>query len=133
MTVPDTGRETNSILRLRAGFLLLAALVILCVSGGTFIARQFQLGYGWALLIAGLIALALGFGVFRLTTKYYIGIAALVTLVTTYLAYDFMRNALQWGAGVSTALAIVPLVVLVAAFWDFRRLKGEVRAWANRR
>lgn len=133
MTVPETGRVNTSILRLRAGLLLLAALVLLCLSSGTFLARQFQLGYGWALLMAAILALLVGYGVFRLTNKLYLGIAGLVTLATTYLAYDFLRNAMQWSAGVSMALAIIPLVILAAAFWDFRRLKGEVRAWANRR
>ncbi|GGF82668.1 hypothetical protein GCM10007301_48490 [Azorhizobium oxalatiphilum] len=131
--MPDTEGARGSIVRVRAGLLLMVALLLLCLSGGTFIARQFQLGYGWALLMAAVIALAVGYGVFRLTNRLYLGIAGLVTLATTYLAYDFLRNAMQWSAGVSMVLAAIPFVILVAAFWDFRRLKGEVRAWANRR
>ncbi|WP_245263422.1 hypothetical protein [Azorhizobium doebereinerae] len=133
MTMPETGGKASSILRLRAGFLLLAALVLLCVSGGTFVARQFQLGTLWGLLIALVLALAVGLAIYHLTNKSYWAIAALVTLVTTYLAYDFLRNAVDWSRGTSLTLAAIPLVVLLAAFWDFRRLKGEIRAWANRR
>ncbi len=133
MSMPQAHDKDGTILRLRAGFLLLAALLLLCLSGGTFLARQFQLGYGWALLIALVIAAGVGYGVFRLTNKAYLAIAALVTLVTAYFAYDFLRNAMGWSAGLSLTFALVPLVVVGAAFWDFRRLKVEIRAWLNSR
>ncbi len=133
MTMPETRDTQASILRLRAGLLLLIALMLFCVGGGSFVARQFSLGFGWALLIAFGFVLLIGFGLMQLSNKSYVAIAVLVTALTTYLAYDFLRNALQWGSTVSVVLALVPLVVLAAAFWDFRRLKSEVRRWANSR
>lgn len=133
MTMPETRDKRDSILRLRAGLLLLIALLLFCVSGGTFVARQFNLSGWWALLIAlGFVGL-IGFGVMRLTNKSYLAIAVVVTALTTYLAYDFLHDALQWGSTVSLILAAIPLVLLAAAFWDFRRIKAELRRWADRR
>lgn len=133
MSMPEPRAKGDPILRLRAGLLLLIALILFCVGGGTFVARQFNLGLGWALLIALGFVLLIGFGLMQLTNKSYWAIAVLVTVLTTYLAYDFLHAGMQWGGTLSLILAAFPLAVLSAAFWDFRRLKMEVRAWGNRR
>lgn len=124
--------DKPSIFRLRAGLLLLAALLMFCISSGRFITVQFGLGWLWgtigALVMAGLI----GFGLTQLTRKIYFLLAALITLVTTYFAFDFLRGALGWSGTTAFIFALVPFGVLAAAFWDFRRLKLEVTGWLNR-
>ncbi|MEP9368477.1 hypothetical protein [Xanthobacter sp. VNH20] len=121
------------IFRLRAGLLLLVALVFFCISGGNFVARQFGLTWVWALGLAFVFALLVGYGVSRLTRAMYLSGGAVVTLLTTYLAYDFLRNAVGWSQTTSLILAAVPFVLMGAAFWDFRRLKEEIRRWADAR
>ncbi|MFG1463212.1 hypothetical protein V5F77_09930 [Xanthobacter sp. DSM 24535] len=121
------------IFRLRAGLLLLAALVFFSISSGNFVARQFGLTWIWAAGLAFVFGLLIGYGVSRLTRAMYIGGAAIVTLLTTYLAYDFLRNAVGWSQTTSLLLAAVPFVLMGAAFWDFRRLKAEIRTWADAR
>lgn len=121
------------IFRLRAGLLLLVALVFFSISGGNFVARQFGLTWLWALGLAFVFALLLGYGVARLTRAMYLSGAAVLTLLTTYLAYDFLRNAVGWSQTTSLILAAVPFVLMGAAFWDFRRLKEEIRRWADAR
>ncbi|WP_341987929.1 hypothetical protein [Azorhizobium sp. AG788] len=133
MTMPETRGKRDSILRLRAGLLLLIALLLFSFSGGTFVARQFNLNLWWALLIALGFVLLIGFGVMQLTNKSYLAIAVVVTALTAYLAYDFLHDAMQWSSTVSLVLAAIPLAILAAAFWDFRRLKAELRLWADRR
>lgn len=133
MSMPEIRTRRESILRLRAGLLLLIALLLFCVGGGTFVARQFNLGLGWALLIALGFVLLIGFGLMQLSNKSYLAIAIIVTVLTTYLVYDFLNAGMQWGTTVALILAVVPLVILSVAFWDFRRLKTELRLWGNSR
>ncbi|MEP9378869.1 hypothetical protein ABLE91_19285 [Aquabacter sp. CN5-332] len=120
-----------SILRLRAGLLLLAALLMFCISSGRFVAVQFGLGWIWGTICALVVAALIGFGLTQLTRKIYFLLAAVITLVTTYFAFDFLRGALGWSGTTAFIFALVPFVVLAAAFWDFRRLKLEVTGWLN--
>ncbi len=121
----------SSILRLRAGLLLLAALVMFCVSAGRFVAVQFGFGWVWGTICALLVAGLLAFGVTRLTRKTYFALAAFITLLTTYLAFDFLRGAAGWSGTTSLVFALIPLIILAAAFWDFRKLKLEITRWLN--
>lgn len=123
----------TSILRLRAGFLVLAALVFISVSAGRWMAALFSLGWGWAGLIGVVIALLVALIVTRLDRLAYFGIAALVTLFGAYTAYDFARGPVDWSKGAAFALALVPGVLLALAFWDFRHIVREARLWLNSR
>jgi len=124
---------TTSILRLRAGFLILAALVFISVSAGRWTAALFSLGWGWAALIGVVIAVLVALVVTRLDRVAYFGIATIVTLFGAYTAYDFARGPVDWSQGWAFALALVPGVLLALAFWDFRHIVREVRAWLNSR
>lgn len=120
-----------AIVRVRAGLLLLLALILFCVSAGRFVGTQMGLGWVWGLVGALVVAILFGFVLSRLTRKVYFIIAAFVTLLTTYLAYDFLRGALEWSSTMSLLFALVPFVILAAAFWDFRQLKLEVTRWLD--
>lgn len=119
------------VLRFRAGFLVLVALVIFCAVLGNFVARQFGLGWNWAILISLLAAVVVGFLLFKLTNKVYFTIAALITAFLGYLTYDFVSRALDWSQ--MTALILCALVVALvgAALYDFRRLKLQLTLWLN--
>ncbi|MGA0564563.1 hypothetical protein ACO2RV_19120 [Ancylobacter sp. VNQ12] len=125
--------STTSILRLRAGFLVLAALAFVSVSAGRWTATLFSLGWGWAALIGVVIALLVALIVTRLDRLAYFGIAAIITLFGAYTAYDFARGPVDWSQGWAFALALVPGVLLALAFWDFRHIVREVRLWLNSR
>lgn len=127
------GARTSSILRLRAGLLLLAAFVLLCGAGGNFVARQFGLGIGWAILIAIVIWLGVGMVLARLDSRVYYGVAVAMTVFLTYLVYDFSSSAIGWPVGVSALLAVAAAILLAFTFHDFRRLKHELRVWAYRK
>ncbi|WP_127089904.1 hypothetical protein [Aquabacter cavernae] len=120
-----------SIVRVRAGLLLLLALILFCVSAGRFVGVQMGLGWAWGMVGALIVAVLVGFGLSRLSRKIYFIISAVITLLTTYLAYDFLRGALEWSSTLSLLFALVPFAILAAAFWDFRRLKLEVSGWLN--
>jgi len=125
--------RTTSIVRLRAGLLLLVAFVLLCALGGHFVARQFGLGWGWAILIAVVIWVGAGVALARLDSRIYFGIALAVTALLTYLVYDFCASALGWSTGVSLVLALAATGLLAFTFYDFRRLKDELQRWLYRR
>ncbi|MFG1345622.1 hypothetical protein V5F59_12075 [Xanthobacter autotrophicus DSM 431] len=131
-TTPSPAKR-SSILRLRAGLLLLLAFLVLCGTGGHFVARQFGLGLGWAILLAILIWVGLGMVIARLDSRLYYGAAVAVTALLAYLVYDFSTSALDWPHWVSLALAAVAVLLLGFTFHDFRRLKNELRVWAYRR
>ena len=132
MAAEDNGvAEKPAIVRVRAGLLLLLALILFCVSAGRFVATQFSLNWMWGLIVALVVAGLVGFALSRLTRKVYFLISALITLLTTYLAYDFLRGAMDWSTTMSLLCALVPFAVLAAAFWDFRQLKLEVARWLN--
>lgn len=131
-TTPSPAKR-SSILRLRAGLLLLLAFLVLCGTGGHFVARQFGLGLGWAILLAILIWVGLGMVIARLDSRLYYGAAVAVTALLAYLVYDFSTSALDWPYWVSLALAAVAVLLLGFTFHDFRRLKNELRVWAYRR
>lgn len=122
-----------SILRLRAGFLVLAALIFVSLSAGRWAATLFSLGWGWAALIGVVVAALIALIVTRLDRVAYFGIAVVVTLFGAYTAYDFARGPVDWPEGWALLAALVPAVLLGAAFWDFRHLLSEIRAWANSR
>lgn len=124
---------SSSILRLRAGLLVLVASVALCAAGGHFVARQFGLGLGWALLLAIVIWVAAGMGIARLDSRIYYAVAVAVTALFAYLVYDFCSSALDWPRTVCLLLAAVAAALLAFTFHDFRRLKDELRRWAYRR
>lgn len=123
----------TTILRLRAGLLLLVASVVLCGAGGAFVARQFGLGLGWAILVALLIWVGVGMLIARVGNRIYYGVALAVTLLLAYLVYDFSSAALGWSWVVSLVLALAASALLAFTFHDFRRLKHELRLWAYRR
>lgn len=131
MTAPPSPTGRPSILRARAGLLLVLALTMLCVSVGRFSAVQLTLGWKWGTLVALVFAVVLVFVLTRLTRKVYFVIAAIITLLTTYLAFDFLRGALEWSFGCALVFAALPFAILAATFWDFRRLKLEVSGWLN--
>lgn len=133
MSSPLSGAPKASIVRLRAGLLLLVGFVLLCALGGSFVARQFSLGWGWAILIAVLIWVGVGIALARLDPKVYFGIALTVTALLAYLVYDFCASALDWPGGVSLVLAAAATALLAFTFYDFRRLKDELRLWLYRR
>lgn len=133
MSSPTTGARKTSILRLRAGLLLLLAFVLLCASGGNFVARQFGLGWGWAILIAIVIWVGVGIALARVDSRIYFGVALAVTALLTYLVYDFCSAAAGWSNTVSLVLALATTALLAFTFYDFRRLKEELRVWLYRR
>ncbi|MDQ0505443.1 hypothetical protein [Xanthobacter agilis] len=133
MSSPSTGAQKASILRLRAGLLLLIGFVLLCASGGSFVARQFGLGWGWAILIAIVIWVGVGIALARVDARIYFGIALTVTVLLAYLVYDFSASALEWPTSVSLVLAVAATALLAFTFYDFRRLKDELRVWVYRR
>lgn len=128
----DTGTKFP-IIRLRAGILVLIALVMVSSAAGRWFATLFSLGWGWATLFGVAVAVLLALIVSRLDRLAYFGIAALVTLFAAYTAYDFARGPIDWSEGAALLLALVPGVLLAAAFWDFRHFVGEMRAWMNSR
>ncbi|WP_132033142.1 hypothetical protein [Aquabacter spiritensis] len=132
MPEPPPGRPGRpSILRLRAGILLLLALIMFCISAGRFVAVQFELGWIWATVVALIVAGLIAFGITRLTRKTYFLLATGITLITTYLVFDFLRGALDWSPATALVFALVPCLILAAAFWDFRKLKLEFGGWLN--
>lgn len=133
MTSSSSGTGKMSILRLRAGLLLLIAFILLCGLGGQFVARQFSLGWGWAILIAVVIWIGVGILLARLPPKVYFGLALVVTLFLAYLVYDFSTGALGWSGAVSALLAVLATALLAFTFYDFQRLKKELKLWIYRR
>lgn len=133
MSSPSTRAPKASILRLRAGLLLLVGFILLCASGGHFVARQFGLGWGWAILLAVVIWVGVGIVLARLDSRIYFGVAVAVTLLLTYLVYDFCATALDWSSTVSMVLAVAATALAGFTFYDFRRLKDELRLWLYRR
>ncbi|MFG1302487.1 hypothetical protein V5F49_22135 [Xanthobacter sp. V3C-3] len=133
MANAPSGPTRPSILRLRAGLLLLVSSVLLCGAGGNFVARQFGLGIGWAILLAVLIWIGVGMLLARLDQRIYYGAAVAITVLLAYLVYDFSTSALGWSANLSLFLAVVATALLGFAFHDFRRIKDELRRWAYRR
>ena len=119
--------------RVRAGILVLVALALISAMAGRWLATVLSLGFGWAAGIGIAVALIVPLVLSRLDRLAYFIVAGLVTLAVAYLVYDFSRGPVdlspEWGA----LLALVPAVLLAAAFWDFRTLMIEVRAWAARR
>ena len=130
---PSKPASSPSILRLRAGLLLLVAFVVLCGAGGHFVARQFGLGIGWAILLAVVIWVGVGILIARLDTRLFFGAAVAVTALVAYFVYDFSSSALGWSSTVSLVLALVATLFLAFTFYDFRRLKHELRLWAYKR
>lgn len=133
MTDGTRGKTATTILRLRAGLLLLVASVVLCGAGGHFLGRQLGLGLGWSILVAIAIWVAAGMAIARLGPKVYFAICAGVTAILGYLVYDFSRSALDWPGALSLGLAIAAIALMAFTFYDFRRLKTEIRLWAYRR
>lgn len=133
MAPAPTGPARPSILRLRAGLLLLVSSVILCGAGGHFVARQFGLGLGWAILLAVVIWIGVGILLARLDLRIYYGAAVAITALLAYLVYDFCSSALGWSGTVCLVLAMLATALLGFAFYDFRRIKEELRRWAYRR
>ena len=123
----------QSMVRLRAGFLVLAALAYLSFVVGRWTATLFSLGFLWAAAIGILVALLLALAASRLDRIAYLIIAAIVTLFGAFTAYDFARGPIDFSQGTATVLALVAGLLLAAAFWDFANLLREFRAWAESR
>lgn len=120
-------------LRLRAGFLVLAALAYLSFVVGRWMATLFSLGFLWAAAIGIAVALLLALAASRLDRNAYLVIAAVVTLFGAFTAFDFARGPVDLSQGMAAFLALIAAVLLAAAFWDFANLLREFRAWAERR
>ncbi len=129
MNLPTTETEVRkqSILRLRAGLLLLAGFVLMCAFGGYFIATKIGLGWGWAILIAVVIWVGIGVVLARMSPKVYYGLALVVTLLLAYLVYDFVTTALGWSGTIAALLGALATAFLAFTFHDFQRLKKELR------
>jgi hypothetical protein len=127
------GGRRPSIIRFRAGFLVLLALLIVSGMAGRWVATLFSLGLGWAALIGLGVAVLVGAVLSRLSAGAYIGLAALVCAVVMYTAFDFARGPTDWSDGWAAGLALLAGLLLGAAFWDFWRLTHEVRVWAHER
>ena len=119
----------QSVLRLRAGLLVLAALAFLSFVVGRWTATLFSLGFLWAAVIGVVVALLLALVISRLDRVAYLVIAAIVTLFGAFTAYDFARGPVDFSQGVATVLAALAGLLLAAAFWDFANLLREFRAW----
>lgn len=115
------------VLRLRAGLLLLVVFLILCGTGGHFVARHFGLGLGWSLLVAVAIWAGVGILLARMGPMIYFGTAALISAFFAYLVFDFVSSALDWSFEVSLALAAVAALFVAFTFYDFLKLKEELR------
>ncbi|MGQ3674907.1 hypothetical protein ACT6QH_05365 [Xanthobacter sp. TB0139] len=133
MNTPTPVVRKNSVLRLRAGLLLLVAFILLCGSGGYFVASKFGLGLGWALLIAIIIWVGVGIVLTRMQPKVYYGLATVVTIILAYLVYDFITSALGWSSMTAAILAALATALLGFTFQDFQRLKGELGRMIYRR
>jgi hypothetical protein len=127
---PSVARKP-AIVRLRAGFLVLLALLIVSGMAGRWTATLFSLGLGWAALIGLAVAVVIGAVLSRLSLRIYLGLAAIVCAVAMYTAFDFARGPVDWSDGWAGGLALLVGLLLGAAFWDFWRLTHEVRAWAH--
>ncbi|GLK84651.1 hypothetical protein GCM10017653_27210 [Ancylobacter defluvii] len=119
--------------RLRAGFLVLAALAYLSFVVGRWTATLFSLGFLWAAAIGIVVALLLALAASRLDRVAYLIIAGVVMLFGAFSAYDFARGPIDFSQGTATVLALVAALFLGAAFWDFANLLREFRAWAESR
>ncbi|GAB4070206.1 hypothetical protein KHC28_19600 [Ancylobacter sonchi] len=122
-----------SMVRLRAGLLVLMALAYLSFVVGRWMATLFSLGILWAAAIGILVALLVALAASRLDRTAYLIIAALVALFGAFTAYDFARGPIDFSQGTATVLALVAGLLLAAAFWDFANLLREFRAWAESR
>lgn len=131
-SLPSQGKKPG-VLRLRAGLLLLIVFVILCATGGHFVARQFGLGLGWALLVAIGIWVGAGILLARMGTKLFLGTAAAITAFFAYLVFDFSRTALDWSFWVSLVPAALAALLVIFTFRDFLQLKQELRQLIYRR
>lgn len=120
-----------SIVRLRAGLLVLLALLMVSFIAGRWTATLFSLGLGWAALIGLAVAVLVGAILSRLSAAAYIGVAAFVCAVLMYTVFDFARGPADWPDGWAAGIALLLGLLLGAAFWDFWRLTHEVRAWAH--
>lgn len=119
--------------RLRAGLLVLVALGLISFMVGRWAAMLLSLGLLWATIIGMLVAAAIALTLSRLDRLAYFALAAAVTLFVAYGVYDFSRGPVDLSQGLALLLALIPVVLLGLAFWDFRELMSEFRNWAGRR
>lgn len=119
--------KKSSALRLRAGLLLLVVFVALSAMGGHYVARHFGLGLGWSLLLAVAIWVGVGVVLARMGSTLYFSTAAAITAFFAYLVYDFSRGALEWSLWVSLFFAALAALFVVFTFYDFLKLKQELR------
>lgn len=131
MSEAGRGGTKPSILRFRAGFLVLIALLIVSWIAGRWTATLFSLGLGWAAVIGVAVALLVGALLSQLSARSYVVLAILVCALAMYTAFDFARGPIDWSNGWAAGLAVVAGLLLGAAFWDFWRLTHEVRAWVQ--
>lgn len=125
-STPSTPRKSSA-LRLRAGLLLLVVFIALSGMGGHWVARQFGLGLGWSLLLAVALWVGVGIVLARMGSKLYFATASAITAFFAYLAYDFARGALEWSFWVSLVVAGLAALFVVFTFYDFLKLKQELR------
>lgn len=120
---------TDSMFRLRAGFLVLMALIFLSFVAGRWTAALFSLSFLWAGLIGVVVAALVALVISRLDRLAYVIIAAIVTLVGAFTVYDFAHGPVDWSETTALLLSGGAALLLAAAFWDFANLLREFRRW----
>lgn len=125
------GGTREPVIRLRAGFAVMVALLIVSFMAGRWTAALFSLGWGWAALIGVVIALAIGAILSRLNVRIYLAVAAALCALVMYTVFDFARGPVDWSDGWAIGLAVLAGALLALSFWDFWRLTHEARAWAH--
>lgn len=132
-SLPGIGGRRLPLARLRAGLLVLIALGLISFMVGRWTATLLSLGLLWASVIGVVVALVIALILSRLDRLAYFVLAGVVTFLVAFGVYDFARGPVDLSQEFALLLALIPVLLLGLAFWDFRELMSEFRNWAGQR